>query len=63
MIEIAAIVTAVAGKVGLTELLKFLKGNKKQLQKAYEKAFQNTVEWYEKTYGNQYGRKNNRFFN
>jgi len=30
MIDIAAVVIAVAGEVGLTELLKFLKGNKKQ---------------------------------
>ncbi|RQW02512.1 NACHT domain-containing protein, partial [candidate division KSB1 bacterium] len=63
MIEFALVAASVIGEVGLTELVKFLKGNKKQLQKAYEKAFQNTVDWYEKTYGNQYGRKNGRFFN
>ncbi|NIO82880.1 MAG: hypothetical protein GTN53_20120, partial [Candidatus Aminicenantes bacterium] len=62
MIDIAAIVTSVVNKAALEELLKFLKGNKRQLQKAYEEAFQNTVFWYEKEYGNKYGSKNNRFF-
>lgn len=63
MIDFALVAASVVGEVGLAELVKFLKGNKKQLQKAYEKAFQNTVDWYEKTYSNQYGSKNHRFFN
>ncbi len=62
MIEFALVAASVIGEVGLTELVHFLKGNKSQLQKAYERAFQNTVDWYEKNYGNRYGRKNERFF-
>jgi len=62
MIDFIAIVTSVATSTGLKELLKFLKGNKNDLQKAYEKAFNSTVAWYEKKYGDKYGSKNNRFF-
>ncbi|MDZ7402200.1 MAG: SUMF1/EgtB/PvdO family nonheme iron enzyme [candidate division KSB1 bacterium] len=62
MIDIATIAASVIGEVGLKELLRFLNGNKKALQKAYEKAFQNTVDWYEKEYPNKSGSKDNRFF-
>ncbi|MCI0496182.1 SUMF1/EgtB/PvdO family nonheme iron enzyme [candidate division KSB1 bacterium] len=62
MIDIALVAASVIGEVGLTELVNFFKGNKSQLQKAYEKAFQNTIDWYEKNYGNNFGKKNNRFF-
>ncbi len=62
MIDIISIVTSIVGKECLNKLLESLKGNKQQLQKAYEDAFQNTIRWYETEYHNKYGTKNNRFF-
>lgn len=62
MIDIATVAASVIGEVGLKELLRFLKGNKKALQKDYERAFRNTVDWYEKEYPNKSGSKDNRFF-
>lgn len=62
MIDIGSVLISVAGKKALEELLKLFKGNKSALQKAYETAFKKTVDWYEKTYGNTFGSKSNRFF-
>ena len=62
MCDIDAILISVDGKVFLTQLLNLFKGNKGKLLKAYDGAFHNSIQWYEKIFDNIYGTKNNRFF-
>jgi|GEM_PF-1388167 len=62
MIDFAALVVTTLTSESVKKLFKFLGGTKSQLQKDYEDAFANTVLWYEKTYGDKYGKRRNRFF-
>ncbi|MFQ5629435.1 MAG: SUMF1/EgtB/PvdO family nonheme iron enzyme [bacterium] len=62
MIGIGEIIVSVVGKKALDAALDFFRGNKSDLQKEYDDAFQKTVDWYEKKYGDDYGAQNNRFF-
>ncbi|MDZ7260889.1 MAG: hypothetical protein ONB05_02050, partial [candidate division KSB1 bacterium] len=62
MIDIATMMVSVLGQEAFKRLLKSFQGNKTQLQRAYDRAFENTVRWYEKKYGDTYGSKNKRFF-
>lgn len=62
MIDIASIIVSVVGKKATDLFLKLFDIERIQLQKAYQTAFENTIEWYEKEYGNIYGEKHNRFF-
>lgn len=62
MIDVAAILLSVAAKKAIEQGITLFKGNKKALQKSFERAFQTTVQWYENRYNDDYGTRNNRFF-
>jgi len=55
MIDYIALLQTVVTSEGIKKLLRSLGGDKTQIQKSYESAFQNTVAWYEKKYGKKYG--------
>ncbi len=64
MIDIAALIVKIASEQALKNVVKTVfHGNKSDLQKAYRKAFDNAVDFYEYKYGDSYGKKKNRFFN
>ena len=62
MFSFASIVASVATAKALNELLKFMKGDKTDLDKAFDTAFYNTKIWFKKKYGDMHGSKNNCFF-
>ncbi|MBD3339161.1 MAG: hypothetical protein GF353_08625, partial [Candidatus Lokiarchaeota archaeon] len=63
MIDIAALIVKIASEQALKNVVKTVfHGNKSNLQKDYEKAFENAVHYFEYKYRDRYGTKNNRFF-
>ena len=63
MVDIAALIVKITSEHALKNLIKTVfHGNKSDLQNAYQKAFDNAVDFYEYEYGDRYGEKNNRFF-
>ncbi|MBD3290980.1 hypothetical protein GF337_19390, partial [candidate division KSB1 bacterium] len=63
MIDIAALIIKFASEQAFKNVVKTVfHGNKSDLQKAYQKAFANAVDFYEYEYGDRYGEKGNRFF-
>jgi len=63
MIDIAGLIVKIFSEKALKNLINTVfKGNKSEVQKAYQKAFENSVDYYEFKYHDRYGVKNNRFF-
>jgi len=57
MIDFVEFIKNFAGEESLKEVLEFNNWNKKELQEAYEQAWQKTIDWYENEYGDKYGAK------
>ena len=55
-------VVSVLDKLTATVIIKAAGNKESEINQAYKKALTTIIAWYEKEYGDSYGRKNNRFF-
>lgn len=56
-------VIGVLGKITADSVINILGNKKSDIDKAYEKALERAIAWYEGKYGDKYGHRNDRFFN